>query len=409
MRRLANAYILLFLIDSGLSLCDEILASYEIRHMLLANARLLVAYAVIGLSSVIFVCLGIDRRLPKILFLPMTLYIFWCSLSMWPLSGVVERELLPLISAVGQVALMAMIFLVRGGQVLLPLECFEQERFRLAHTLGFVGVNLLLAPIIMIYTSLAIASQVLEQQTAGFLRIGPLGIYMAERNYSHDAKNIRLAGMMHIGKEDYYNDLERSLSTEQAIILTEGVTDQDRLLTRTFNYSRLAEVFGLSTQNNMQIEGTLVTLDNFDRRYGDHGGNPHITRADIDIKNFDPFTIGFLNTLGEMLFSGEPFFRSYGKYNAWINENMTPERLDIVMADLLDKRNDVVIESMSKALSHYDTIIIPWGAMHMPAIETAVYDKGFELVEEKERMSLDFRALPYRQLWQKISFAVKSQ
>ena len=80
---------------------------------------------------------------------------------------------------------------------------------------------------------------------------------------------------------------------------------------------------------------------------------------------------------------------------------MTPERVAGVMTDIIDKRNEAVIASLSKTLQHYDTIIIPWGAMHMPGIEAAILEQGFKPGEKKERMSLDFRTLPYRELWQK--------
>ena len=56
---------------------------------------------------------------------------------------------------------------------------------------------------------------------------------------------------------------------------------------------------------------------------------------------------------------------------------MNPERITGVMADILDKRNAVVIDGMVRSLALYDTIVIPWGAMHMPAIEAAVLEEGF--------------------------------
>ena len=86
MRRFANFYIIMFLFDAGLSLVDEMLAVYGSSSPLFTNGRLLVAFAVIALSVVVYACLGIDRRLPKLVFLPMTLYITWCSVAMWPLS-----------------------------------------------------------------------------------------------------------------------------------------------------------------------------------------------------------------------------------------------------------------------------------------------------------------------------------
>ena len=403
MRRFANVYIIIFLFDAGLSLVDEVLAVYGTSYPLFSNGRLLVAFAVIALSMVVYACLGIDRRLPKRVFVPMILYITWCSVAMWPLSGVIDRASLPLIASVGQVATGLLAIALLRGRVLLPPEIFLQSAFSLRNTLSFIAVNLLLTPFVLIYGGLALTSEYLEEQTAGFLRISPVGIYMAERSYHRDAKEIRLAGMIHIGKEEYYEDLAGSLSNEATIILTEGVTDRQHLLEHNFNYSKLAGVIGLSSQDKMQIDGHLVDLDDPGQITGGREGQPDIAWADIDLSRFDPQTVGFLNAIGRTLFSGKPLLEALAEYSAWANENMTPERVAGVMADIIDKRNESVIASLSKTLQHYDTIIIPWGAMHMPAIEAAILEQGFKQGEKKERMSLDFRTLPYRELWRKWS------
>lgn len=403
MRRFANFYIIIFLFDAGLSLVDEVLTVYGTSYPLISNGRLLVAFAVIALSMVVYACLGIDRRLPKRVFVPMILYITWCSVAMWPLSGVIDRASLPLIASVGQVATGLLAIALLRGRVLLPPEIFLQRAFSLRNTLSFIAVNLFLTPFVLIYAGLALTSYYLEEQTAGFLRISPVGIYMAERSYHRDAKEIRLAGMIHIGKAEYYEDLAGSLSTVATIILTEGVTDRQHLLEHNFNYSKLASVIGLSSQDKMQIDGNLVDLDESSQITRGTGGKPDIGWADIDLSRFDPQTVEFLNAIGRTLFSGKPLLEALAEYSAWANENMTPERVAGVMTDIIDKRNEAVIASLSKTLQHYDTIIIPWGAMHMPAIEAAILEQGFKPGEKKERMSLDFRTLPYRELWQKWS------
>ena len=401
MRRFANFYIILFLVDAGFSLADELLVISAWSSPLFTSGRLLVALVVIALSMVIYLCLGIDRRLPKRAFLPMILYITWSSLAMWPLSGVIDRGTLPLIASLGQVAICLLAIALLHGRVLLPLEMFQRAPFSLRNTLGFTAINLLLAPVVVLYVSLAMVSNYLEERTAGFLRVGPLGIYMAERSYHRDSKEIRLAGMMHVGKKEYYKDLADSISSEATVILTEGVTDRDRLLEHNFDYSKLAGVIGVSSQDRMQIDGNLVDLHDLEQLPAGNNNKPDIAWADIDLNRFDPQTVEFLNAIGRTLFSGKPLADALTEYSDWASENMTPEQVADVMTDILDKRNDAVITSMSIALQRYQTIIIPWGALHMPAIETAVLDQGFEPGAKKERMSLDFRALPYREVWRK--------
>ncbi len=408
MRRFANLYIIMFLTDAGLSLVDELLVASSVALPLFSGLRYLVAYLVIILSAVIFSCMGIDRRLPKRVFLPLTIFSSWCALALWPLSGVFERESLGLLAAGNQLLLGGIaIVLLRslGGQKLLSRELFERPMFSWRNTLGFTAISLLLMPFVLVYSGLAMTSYYLEQQTAGFLRLSPVGIYMSERSYHLDEKVVRLAGMMHIGKEDYYKDIAGSMSDKGTLVLAEGVTDEDGLMKTRFNYSKLAGVIGLSSQEKMRIDGNLVDLDDLDAlaladRMQD---KPDIARADIDLNQFNPQTIEFLNELGRTLFGDKPLLEGFAEYNLWITENMTEEGVAGVMTDIIDKRNEVVIASMVRTLEHYDTIIIPWGAMHMPAIEAAVLDEGFTPGVARERLSLDFRAIPYAELWQKLS------
>jgi hypothetical protein len=408
MRRFANFYIILFLIDAGLSLIDELFVASSSPLPLFSSVRYLVAYVVITLSLLFFACLGIDRRLPKRVFLPLTLYISWSAMAMWPLSSIIGRESLGLVSAVGQLLLGGgAIVLLRGlgGQNLLTRELFQTPMFSLRNTLGFTAINLLLLPFALVYTGLATTSYYLDLQTSGFMRLSPIGIYMTDRSYHLDKKIIRLTGMMHIGKQDYYEELASSMAAGRTIILAEGVTDEDRLLEHQFNYSKLAGIIGLSSQEKMRFDGNLINLDDLDEKNpnASEQDQPDIARADIDLNSFDPQTIEFLNILGRTLFSGKPLVEGFAEYNLWVSENMTQERIAGVMFDILDKRNEVVIDSMLRTLKRYDTIIIPWGAMHMPAIEEAVLEQGFVPGVARERLSLDFRAIPYAELWQKWS------
>lgn len=403
MRRFANLYLILFLLDAGLSLADEILARFGSPAALLTGGRMLVALVVVALSVVLYLCLGIDRRLPKRVLLPMILFIIWSSLAMWPLSGVIDRVTLPLLASVGQVAIGLLAIALLHGRIVLPQEMFQRSIFSLRNTLGFTAINLLLAPVVALYLSLALVSNYLVEHTAGFLRIGPTGIYMTERSYYRNGQEVRLAGMMHVGKKEYYQDLADSISSRAAIILAEGVTDRDHLLEHNFDYSKLAGVIGTSSQDQMQIDANPVDLDDLEQLPAGSGDKPDIAWADIDLNRFEPQTIEFLNAIGRTLFSGKPLADALTEYSAWASKNMGPEQVADVMTDILDKRNAAVIASMSRAMRRYATIIIPWGALHMPAIESAILEQGFKPGAKKERMSLDFRRIPYREVWRKWS------
>ena len=265
MRRFANLYIVLFLADAGLSLADELLKAFAAPLPLLGEVRNFVAFLVITMSVVVFACLGVDRRLPKRVFLPLTVYISWCTLALWPLAGVVGRDAIGLAAAVCQLLLggFALLLLRRpdGGSAVarraVPGADVQLAQYRRFHGRSTCCCS----PSCWLIPLVAMTGYYLDQQTAGFLRLSPVGIYMSERSYQRDGQVVRLAGMMHIGKEDFYRDLAGSMASARTIILAEGVTDRDRLLVNQFNYSKLAGVLGLSSQDTMDLDANLVELD----------------------------------------------------------------------------------------------------------------------------------------------------
>jgi hypothetical protein len=408
MRRFANFYIILFLIDAGLSLTDELLSAFAAHLPALSTARNLVAFLVIVLSLAVFSLLGVDQRLPKRVFLPLTLYSFWCSMALWPLLGMIPSEPLGLAAAFGQVfiGVVALVTLRSSyRRNLLPAELFQRPLFGWRNTLVFSAVNLLLLPLMLVYSLLATVGYYLDQKTAGFMRLSPVGIYTSERSYHDDGKVVRLVSMMHIAHEGYYQELVASLPAERTIILAEGVTDRDQLMKSPFQYDRLANLVGLSSQETMRLDGNLLELDDLEPadEIGWDETKPDIVRADMDLNGFEPQTVEFLNVLGRTLPGDKSLPQGLVAYSDWVQVHGTPEVFSGVMDDILYKRNEVVIDALQRSLDRYDTIIVPWGGMHMPAIEAAVLKQGFVPGDKKERLLFAFSAIPFTAFWPGIS------
>jgi len=409
MRRFANLYLMLYFLDAGLSLFDELL------QIALGGAvpgvtalRGINALLVLLLSIIIFTILGFDRRLPKRVFLPLTLYAFWCSVGLWPLLGMLPRATFALNAAFGQVFLSGVAVLMLRhfyGGIQLPEALFVMRGFTWRNTLIFSAVNLLLLPFIVVYTLMASVGVYVDQMTAGFMRMSPIGLYMVEQNYSRGGQTVRLDAMMHIARSEYYQELVRSLPAAKTVILTEGVTDQDHLLTHRFDYSSVADLIGLTSQQTMPLDGNLVDLEHPESTPRD-SSKPDIVRADVDLNSFRPESVAFLNVMGRTLFGDKPLPEAMLEYNQWAEKNLTPEVIDGLRKDILIHRNAVVIDTLKQSLKSYDTVVIPWGAMHMPEIEQAVLKQGFTPGARHERLSLDFRTVPYAELWQKWQEAV---
>lgn len=410
MRRFANFYIILFLVGAGASLTGE-LASLAGAHLpALSPVRNVIAFSLAVLSLAVFSLLGIDRRLPKRVFLPPTLYIFWCSLMLWPLLGMIPRESLALTAAAGQVVVGAAVLAtlrISYGRNLLPAELFRRPLFGWRNTLVFSAVNLLLMPFLLAFSLMATAGIYLDRQTAGFMRVSPLGIYTSERSYHRDGQVVRLVAMMHVARKGFYQELIASLPAKGTIVLAEGVTDEEGLLKSRFHYGRLAKLAGLSSQEAMQLDGNLLELDDLEPVDADARDEtrPDLVRADLDVEDFDPRTVAFLEVLARTLFGEMPLAQGFVAYADWAKVHGTPEMYEGVMDDILHKRNAVVIDTLERGLDRYDTIVVPWGGMHMPAIEAAVLDMGFVRGEKKERLLFAFSAIPFASFGQKPSDA----
>ncbi len=404
MRPFANLFLLLFLADGGISLLDE---AVKLLFPLppLSVVRNLLANAVILMAVPLYLSLGIDRRLPKRLLLPLTLFAFFSPLSGWLFPSLADVRAFGLLAAAAQIAL-ALLLLRRyrqpdGRPPALPPEIFDAPFFSPRNTLVFGAANLFAVPIVLVVLLFSAANAYMTAYTAGFMHLRPGGLYMTERVYRRADRTIRLAGMIHVGEKNYYDDLARTVAPGRTIVLAEGVSDDRELLRNRFDYGRVADFLGLASQEKMLFRGRLIEEDEFDalrprpNRTGEKAParETDILRADLDVSVFRPPTILVLDAIGKQLRESPSFVQGFMALNAWAEKNITPEMNEIVVDDILHRRNQEVIRHLGKALENYDTVVIPWGALHMQEIEEEVLNRGFTLREERERVSIDFRKL----------------
>ena len=57
------------------------------------------------------------------------------------------------------------------------------------------------------------------------------------------------------------------------------------------------------------------------------------------------------------------------------------------------KRNDLLLVELDKNLATYDTIIIPWGAMHMPDLETGLLAREFAQTSERANSLIHYETI----------------
>jgi hypothetical protein len=404
MRVFANLFLIMFLADGGFSLVDELVPLLSPLTSFTA-LRSLLAGTVIFMAAALYLCLGIDRRLPKRVFLPQILFALVCPFSIWlfpPLAGI---RTYGLIAAAAQVSLgmLPLCFFRKNGTrcLTMPLEMFAAPSFGLKNTLVFGATSLFFAPLALILLILFAANSYMTEYTAGFMRIDPGGLRMAERVYRRDNRTIRLAAMIHVGSREYYAGLAESIGAGRIIVLAEGVSDDEQLLAGSIDYGKMAGYLGLASQKELHFRGRLIEPEELESSplrsrsagAGRPAGEVDIIRADLDVSDLRPPTILFLNALGKHLQESDSFVKGFLALNSWGEKNITPEMSELIFDDILHRRNMEVVRYLENALDRYDTVVIPWGALHMKEIEAEVLRRGFTLQEERERVSIDFRKM----------------
>jgi hypothetical protein len=111
-----------------------------------------------------------------------------------------------------------------------------------------------------------------------------------------------------------------------------------------------------------------------------------VERADVDVKEFTPNTIGFLNLVMRI--------HSQGLNAGALMELMTlsppPGFEKELFDDLLHKRNRHLLNEMKARLPDTESIVVPWGAAHMPEIAKEIQKDGFQLADAREYTVIRF-------------------
>ena len=116
-------------------------------------------------------------------------------------------------------------------------------------------------------------------------------------------------------------------------------------------------------------------------------GELEYRHADIDFDDLDPRTVRWLDALAGLLNSRD-FREVVQRYEA--AQPTLESNMEIVMADILHKRNRHLLEAMRSALEDHPVIIVPWGAMHMPELQREILQWGFEETSRTRRQAIHF-------------------
>jgi hypothetical protein len=359
----------LYLVDALLSVASQTL-TLALGVRALTGICGLVSVLVLLAGLMVYALMGITPMIPKRLFLPVALFSPFAMLAFIPIVIYAYRwmEQANWVIALCQLALGLIILgLLQGGfrwrWPLVPEKRLGPRAFSWMNLCGFLLVNLfVLLPAVTAYLGFSAAVAV-HRATAGFLALRPSGFMVQVRKYVRDdGRTVLLVPMAHVGEAEFYHQLSRSFPTN-SVVLMEGVTDDQQLLTNRISYKRVAATLGLSEQ---QREFKPVAVE--------------MVRADVDVSQFTPSTIGLLNLI--MLIHGKGLTTE--TISALLGFSPPPHLEDQVWDDILRKRNERVLEEIHDRLGETKPIVVPWGVAHMPGIAVGITASGFRVAETQE-------------------------
>jgi hypothetical protein len=334
----------------------------------------LFALIVLALAFAVYCLMGLTPLVPKRYFLPLVLIYPATWLLLVPVSIYFSGSVRGILLAVSfcQVAFgMGAVFCLRGGKAfrwqLVPADRLGAKNFSWRNLAVFAVANLAMLVATVVYLAVFSAMAV-DHFSGGFVSLRPDGLNVRVRKFIRDDnKTVWLVPMSHIGGSGYYEALSKSLP-KGSIVLMEGVSDRKKLLVNPISYARAASALGLAEQREkFQIPGKIVS-------------------ADVDVDQFAPGTIDILNAL--MLPHAKGL--TYETALKLAQFRPTEEAMNRCWDDLLGKRNRNLVGEIASWLPNTETIVIPWGAAHMPGISAEIQKMGFRCDTEQEIMAIPF-------------------
>ncbi len=374
---LLTAYLYLFAADAAITTIGSVLG-LAFGGLWLVAVSLPLALLCMLASAFVYLLMLATPLVPKRAFLPPVLAIVASNTVAVPLIWFLpDVNLAGLLFGLAQLAFaVAALLVVRrltGGRWYLRAEDLDGPAFSMPKSLLFAGFTALLAPSLALGTVLE-TMQLIDHKTGGFVVPSFSGIDVVSKAYSRGDKEVRLVATMHFGQRDKYDALMNDLPQDgSAVILAEGVTDNEDRLGEVADREELAAKVGLDAQpSELFVQEGVKTI-----------------RADIDVEDLEPETLELLRAI-EGLFGADDSTPATRLAFAATLQEMDQEAVDAFWADVIDKRNEVLLDHLWRALERHDLAVVPWGAAHMKGLQAALLDQGFELVSAETKPLIVF-------------------
>lgn len=369
MRKFTNLYILLFLVDSVISMVNALTGWLFGVHPLFV-VQIIVGLVVLLMSFLLYFLVGCIKGARKRVVIPFMVFSIWGGLFAGlplPIFFGFKRTvfMLSIIQPCIFIIVMAVMWYSGGHkQWLYRAAAFDQVSFRWKRLFGFLAVNaFIVIPLVGAYLAFSLSLAV-SHFSRDFLHVGLRGISVEARTYLYEGKNIFLLPTAHIAQDGFYEKSIAPLPVENTVVLPEGVTDKNKLLKKGLSYKGMANRMGLEAQDNQ------VFVE--DRQW---------KHCDVDISEFSEDTIAFIRNCAG-------FYRLWasGDRESALQKMASVPQVDskLLIKELLEYRNRRLAACITDCLQSYDNIVIPWGAAHMPGIESVILQWGGTVEERRQ-------------------------
>jgi hypothetical protein len=397
----ANLYLLAFTVDGVWSLVDLALDLPDLNtlqgsHPALATAVGALAAVLIAASLVMPYILLFVPHLPKLPFLlPIAFILLILVLAgMWEHDQIeVFHDHLNLVEFLIAVTSLLLLRVQTGGWLLSPAT-LPRKRHLVARTVFATIVAVVatasLAPALLVVT----LASALERQTGGWLDVTPSTIELRESVLEKDGRTVVLTAMVHLGEEDFYRTIFDDVPAK-SLILAEGITDREKRSLGFPSAMKIASALGLTGQPD---PGTLPSVLEARRAEAAEAHpeaparvRPDVVLADVDMADFSPVTLEIFHGLADA-YDGDSIADSIRRAIAATRAHSS-EDLATFRHDVIDNRNAKLLATFDEKAPAYETIVIPWGVMHMRGIEAGLKERGYRVETERQRTAVRFSTI----------------
>ena len=378
---LANLYLMAFAGDALLSLADDALRVLGGEQAALHAIRNVVGLAVFLATALIPFLLLFVPHLPRPPFLlPIAFALFFVfGLPFLPVA--VEW-----LSVVQVLVAAASFFLVKAGTGawLLSAARLPRKRYLVARTLFATVVTVVVVPLLGLVIVVLGFLSALERETGGYLDLTASGIDVRESVLTKDGRTVVLVAMAHYGEGDFYRTLFDGLPAG-SLVLAEGITDREKRSPAFPSMMKMAKVLGLTQQPTPGAIRSRVDVAPSADAGRPAGAPPEVVVADIDVADLSAVTLAVLGDLAD-LYGGDSKADALRRLVA---RSRTGD-LATFKREVVDERNAHVLTIFDNRAAAYSTIVIPWGALHMPGLEAGLRERGYRIDTQRNRSVLRF-------------------